>query len=203
MRAKLQDPTPVLVEDQLAAEVRSNNRQIHNRKFSECAVCGRKILVHLLPQHLSNCQLREATGERAPVFDVEQDRITSIATFAPHPPRNCRAINRGSSFIEWAWDPPVMDGGLPVTDYELSFDARVVEFDSVAEKYKKWTEVQPSQRTSRWGLKQPVHHHGYRLIGLRGGTEYCNFRIRCCNLRGWSEWVDMLPDRIGKQQQVC
>lgn len=59
-------------------------------------------------------------------------------------------------------------------------------------KYKCW-EGDYQLRTSRFCYRDyPIAHHGCRISSLRGGSEYTNFKIRCCNLKGWSEWVDMI-----------
>lgn len=99
----------------------------------------------------------------------------------------------GATFIQWAWEPPVIDGGLVVTDYEISYTAKISEFDKSTGKYKKWEEHVPSLRTSQWCFAaNPVCNHGFRMTMLRANTEYTQFRIRCCNLRGWSVWADMI-----------
>ena len=98
--------------------------------------------------------------------------------------------------------PPVVDGGLAITDYEISYVAKITEFDKVFSKFTRWEERVPSLRTSRWMFRdEPVSNFGFRMTGLRAGVEYTEFRLRCCNLRGWSEWVDMLEGAVSAEQQ--
>jgi hypothetical protein len=88
----------------------------------------------------------------------------------------------------------VIDGGLAVTDYEISYLGRHELFDKKRGKYKRWEEER-SVRSSRFCFRHDaVAHSGFRLGGLRAGSEYTNFRVRCCNLRGWSDWAEMLRE---------
>jgi hypothetical protein len=87
----------------------------------------------------------------------------------------------------------VIDGGLVVTDYELSFVAKITEFDKHTGRYNKFEERCLSLKTSQWFYTEdPVSNSGYRMTQLRANTEYTDFKIRCMNLRGWSAWANML-----------
>lgn len=35
----------------------------------------------------------------------------------------------GMTYIDWEWQPPLFDGGLTITDYEISYDAFHKYFD--------------------------------------------------------------------------
>lgn len=108
----------------------------------------------------------------------------------------------GTTYIDWEWLPPVIDGGLAVTDYEISYLGRHELYDKQRGRYRRW-EDEGSTRTSRFCFRHDaIAHTGFRLDGLRAGSEYTNFRIRCCNLRGWSEWADMLHEEDNPLQKL-
>jgi hypothetical protein len=67
-----------------------------------------------------------------PIYDVERDITTSLTTNYPQPPRNCKVSRTGSTFIEFSWDSPVLDGGLKVYDYEFKCRAHMLEYDAKA-----------------------------------------------------------------------
>eukprot|EP01034_Spumella_vulgaris_P028585 gene28585-35468_t len=169
MRAQLKESIAPPVETVISRELRASNKQ---------SADGLTV---------------EDSHERVAVYRVDQDIVTSIATFTPQPPRNCQVVNKGATFIQWAWEPPVIDGGLVVTEYEMSFIAKISEFDKNTGRYNKFEERCLSMRTSQWFYTEdPVCNYGYRMTQLRASTEYTDFKIRCMNLRGWSPWVDML-----------
>ena len=136
------------------------------------------------------------------VDSTDHNLITTLATYKPQPVRNCRLKRKGISFIEWEWEPPVINGGLEITNYEISFHGKFQEFNHEIGRYKKWEEHYPSLLTSTWLFSEnPVCHTGFKITGLRGGAEYSQFKVRCCNLRGWSEWTDMMLDNFDYLQE--
>jgi hypothetical protein len=130
--------------------------------------------------------------EKPPVFNVNQDRVTSLTTFKPQAPRNCRVKAKGSTFIWWEWEPPISDGGLPITEYELSYVAKVKVWNKDIGKNKITTTIVDSMKTSHWALIPPVCHSGFKMVGLNSASEYRDFKIRCWNLQGWSPWQNMI-----------
>lgn len=277
MRGELQKPQQLTVQQELSAELMTNDRRELESQFSHCPHCEKKLFALLLPQHVKMCaerwqdrqrelhqQLAAPAGGRErrnsymaigdastkaasskrhrrrtsvsvssakldadggvadaadaastagdaaalmaeygrrAVYDVGESVVAALATFPPQPPRHCTVLAKGATFIEWRWLPPVIDGGLAVTNYEIAFTTRITEFDKLRKKFTRWEEHVPSLLTSRWCFREgPVANRGFRITNLRAGTEYTNFRIRCCNLRGWSEWVDMITGDAFQQQ---
>jgi hypothetical protein len=209
MRAKLQNSMSLSAETAIATEVRSNIKAVKlDKQFKNCSHCNRRILVQLLYAHEHMCLSRKDASvnlsadelSKRDVFNptvnnMQTNMIASLSTFKPQPPRNCRVVNKGASYITWEWDPPVFDGGLVVSEYELSYTAKMSDFDVKTGKYKKWEEHVPSLLTTCWIFRSnPVCNTGFKMTYLRANTEYTMFRIRSYNLRGWSEWVHMLPD---------
>eukprot|EP01038_Epipyxis_sp_PR26KG_P007587 gene7587-10336_t len=207
MRNQLKDPSLLpSVEGKISLDLKNKNNLQLERLFGSCPRCGRRIVSTLLPGHEKICSLTRGNdtsidfkdknklsyAEKPPIYSIDQDIVTSIATFKPQPPRHCELVKKGCTFIEWKWKPPIIDGGLTITDYELSYTAKYSEFNKTTGKYKKWNEEFPSIKTSRWCCPDPVAVFGFRIVCLRAATEYTNFKIRCYNLRGWSDWVDMI-----------
>lgn len=204
MRAQLQQPIIPPPDVIISRELRASNKTTLEKQFDQCPKCNRRILVELLETHKRMCQhknVSDHTGynEENPIYNVNQDLVTSIVTFAPQMPRNCQVTEKGATFIQWVWEPPVIDGGLTVTEYEISYLIKISDFDKATGKYKKSEIEVPSLKTSLWCFADnPVCNHGYRMTGLRAGTEYTDFRLRCYNLRGWSPWMDMIPRSAGE-----
>jgi hypothetical protein len=147
----------------------------------------------LAPHGISNH--RQDMQSLNKVYDVDYNLVTALATFPPGPVRNCRLKSKGITFIEWEWEPPIFNGGLEITNYEISFHGKFQEFNYEIHKWRKWEETIPSLLTSTWlFVDRPVCHTGFKITGLRGLSEYSRFKIRSYNLRGWSEWTDMLLD---------
>lgn len=197
MRHKLNAPGEDTVEEEIGKVLRTNNKAKAEKLFEICPRCNRKILVELFKTHDEACAKLEGNFDtsydsKPPVYRVDQDLTTEITTFQPQPPRNCVVTDRGSTFITWSWEPPVSDGGLPIIDYEIGYTSTLKEMDAKTGKYKTTVTVCEGLRTSHWALINPICHNGYRLIGLHSGAEYSRFKIRCYNLRGPSEWTDML-----------
>eukprot|EP01031_Cornospumella_fuschlensis_P037803 gene37803-45923_t len=208
MRMKLQNSLQRTVENEIAEELRAQNKLSKlEKEFKNCIHCNKRILAKMIDIHENVCPLKKASTkeeellqQRRQLFDKTVDRtdrniVTHLSTFRPQPPRNCRVVSKGVTFIAWEWDPPIVDGGLEVTEYELSYTAKMSEFDTKIGRFKKWEEHVPSLKTSCFIMRSnPVCHTGFRMTYLRGGTEYLQFKIRCYNIRGWSDWVPMLPN---------
>ena len=92
------------VETVISRELRASNKQILDSEFAICKKCNKRIVLRLINSHENMCSFaRSADGltvedshERVAVYRVDQDVVTSIATFAPQPPRNCQVINKGT-----------------------------------------------------------------------------------------------------------
>lgn len=199
MRSQLAASIQQPIEVQISNELRTNNKAVKLEKaFKQCIHCSRRILVQLLATHERNCQnvANNALFDNT-VTSLEANIVTVSSTFPPQPPRECKVVARGASFIEWSWEPPIVDGGLLVTEYELSYTAYYSEFDIKAGRYKKWEEHVPSYKTTIWAFRSAqIAAKGYKMTHLRAGSEYGLFKIRCYNLRGWSAWVEMVDERV-------
>ena len=150
----------------------------------------------LYDQHVKACALKnglEGYDAKPPVFDINVNQTTALATFCPQPPRNLYVKTRGATFVELGWEPAVIDGGLPVTDYEVCYIVNVMEMNKSTGKYNIFSEFPEPVLTSHWGFVDPICHRGYKLTDLRSGAEFTNFKVRCRNLRGWSEYCVINP----------
>lgn len=197
MRQELKVPGVRTVQEELEYDKKINNKLQLESMFSECKICKRRILVQLLKAHTNACEkLGGKPNNLEPIYNPEKDLATSIATFLPQPPRNCTYARKGCTFIEFEWEPPVLDGGLAVFDYEVKYQAYRIEFDAKAakeggSKWKRWTEYYGPVKTSLWCMKDIVSHKGAKIVNLWAATDYSDFEIRCCNIRGWSDWTRM------------
>lgn len=195
LRQDLIQPQPLPgVEHVMIDQLTANNKLPLQKLFKECAICKRKILVDLHDAHLKVCT--KIKGEtliesRPPIYDVNIDLKTNLTTFTPQPPRNCKFEKKGYRFISFLWEPPIFDGGLPVTNYEISYKSHTVSLDPGSKMKIVKVKEQPIISTSQWCYRTPICHTGYKITGLDAGQGYVDFRIRSVNLRGTSEWVDL------------
>lgn len=215
MRGLLHNATLPSVESAISQEILTNPKLVKlEKQFAQCELCNRRILVGLLEGHTKMCSVMKQNADSGTltekeklkyVADVGETLITSLATFKPHPPRNFKVSQKGITFIEWEWEPPVIDGGLVVTDYEISYHVKHFQFDFKNNKYIKWEEDRVFN-TSNWLYREnPVCNFGYRICNLRANSEYSQWKIRCYNIRGWSEWVNMLEhenDKIILEKEI-
>ena len=191
MRASLREPKKLTVDEELGRDLRKNYLATTEKAFDNCTRCGRRILKVLFAAHDQACavsQGRLGDGKRVheslpPVFDVDQDLATSLTTFRPGAPFGCRVVDKGSTYIHWDWEEPITDGGLPIYEYELSFIAKRMDMNKKNKRYKTQLVVVDSYRTSVFCAAQPVCHTGCKVVGLFGGTECSQWRVRARNLQ--------------------
>jgi uncharacterized protein YfkK (UPF0435 family) len=197
LRQNLSDPQPVPGVEHVVIEQLTSNNKIHLEKlFKQCSNCSRNILVGLHDAHHTACLRmngQSVINSRPPIYDVDVDLKTSLTSFLPQSPRNCRLVSRGYRYLAFSWDPPVFDGGLPITNYQLSYKTHTVTFDPGTKMKIVKVKECPLVNTSYWCVRNPVCHHGFKLTGLTGGQSYVDLRVRSVNLRGVSEWVDLIP----------
>jgi hypothetical protein len=185
MRQLLKVPVLPTVEERVHAKITRNDRIETDSRFTTCVRCQRRILKVLFEAHDKACLDRQGKlqPDRPPIYDLNQDLKTQLTTFLPQPPRHIKLKAKGTTFIEWEWLPCVFDGGLPVTDYEISYQMRSAIFDRLSGKYVFTNKSIPSLKTSMWCTTSPIRHNGFKMVGLSASTEYVDFKIRCCNLK--------------------
>lgn len=202
MRNRLKSGDTPTVEEDMQREVRMNGRAGFDRMFTQCPRCQQRILSHMVTTHEGACKRVE---EKVPSTDslgtVSKDFMEEMTTFLPQPPRNFRVINKGCTFIHWGWDPPVMEGGMPVIDYEMRYRCHVSEVDEFTGRTKSYTAAKDPFKTSIWCLNRPIARSGYSINGLLAGCEYFDFEIRSQNHKGFSAWVAM--EDVSHGTSVC
>lgn len=216
MRFQLNQPSVPTVDEDIRKQVNVHNHVKLDSLFTDCSICQRKILCQLFEKHHEVCKRKKKSinpltrpvsssslntsleEESKPIYDYDQDVVTSLSTFKPQPPRSFKVLNIGSTFIDWRWEPPIVDGGLAITDYEISYSLMYMEMNHDTDKYVKFVKECDPIRTSNFCLINPICHSGYKIVGLRAQTEYYDFKIRSVNLRGFSEWIPMADGVKGK-----
>ncbi|XP_035779466.1 twitchin-like isoform X8 [Anopheles albimanus] len=117
-----------------------------------------------------------AEGESKPLEQVG-DFIAKNPFDEPSAPRDCKATDWGTDFVKLAWQPPVSDGGSPVTGY-------VVE---VKDKYGEWERK----------MAVPAEATSATVPDLLEGQKY-EFRVRAVNDAGPSEPSNATPPIVCK-----
>ncbi|KAJ8601005.1 hypothetical protein CTAYLR_009338 [Chrysophaeum taylorii] len=151
MRASLRGEARPFAENEVDSLVphKVRRREATPESDEQCRFCGR--FVPELNLHESECKRRR--------------KESSVAT-APQAPRNVR-IGRATAtelFVEW--EPPILDGGSAVLEYEIK----------LGEKRMK---------TTSFCLADPVADFGFRITDLAASEEY-SLCVRCSNDKGWS-----------------
>jgi hypothetical protein len=198
MRRQLKAPVKPTVDAIVEESTRSSNRSRHDLLFTDCVRCNRRILKKLYDQHVVSCErLGGLMGFEAktPIFSLDQSVDIDIKTTLPSPPRNVVVAQISSSYIDLSWDPPVLDGGLNVFDYEIRLNKRCQLFNKKTQKWKRWVEEIPARTTTLWAAQKPVCHQGARITGLEGNHEYFDISVRSRNLKGYSDWLDVVPGK--------
>lgn len=196
LRAGLLDPgDKVPVDAAMNEDLRANSKDKLESMFSTCIICSKRVLTSLVEVHTSNCsKMKGKTLEdlNPPVFDVNQDAFTKATTFLPQPPRNCIVHKKGCSYVLFKWLPPVFSGGLPISDYEIRYKSYVVHFDPVTKLRIVKVSDLPPLFTSRWCSANPVANSGFKVTGLNASSTYVDWQVRAHNLKGASEWTDLV-----------
>jgi WD40 repeat protein len=195
MKSQLRQFNAPSVNEEIRADLRTDNTVQINKNFSECPKCKKRVLVAMLSAHEKQCNVNKISLTKEILLienrNEKQCSIFEAATFPPGVPRNSKLQSKGCNFIEWYFEAPVTDGGLLITDYEIKYEGKYQEMDASTNKWRKEQFVVPSLLTSRWALQRPIAENGFRIMNLRSETEYFNFYIRCMNPRGYSDWVSM------------
>ncbi|XP_049301024.1 twitchin isoform X5 [Anopheles funestus] len=117
-----------------------------------------------------------AEGESKPL-EMAGDFIAKNPFDEPSAPRDCKATDWGTDFVKLAWQPPVSDGGSPITGY-------VVE---VKDKYGEWERK----------MTVPAEATSANVPDLLEGQKY-EFRVRAVNDAGPSDPSNATPPIICK-----
>lgn len=154
-----------------------------------CMKCGEKFLQRLFSSHDKYC----SSVGRDP---QHQSQINAQLTclMEPQPPRNVVVSSIGHNFLVISWNPPILDGGNAIYDYEISFKechlVTIGKRKAIAEsKYDTMT-------CSIWCLKNPIPSNSFCLDSLRANTEYQDIQIRCRNSIGWSAFSSAVTEKI-------
>jgi hypothetical protein len=177
-------------------------------QLAPCPICTRSYPVAMMPRHETSCK------KRAKLRDIDKGNIPAaqaIAAMPPRPPRNFMSASVGPDWIDLRWDPPIIDGGFPIFEYEISYSIhRIIKIDKCVDalcceavestfwltkrplyfiRYTKEDLILPQSPvlTSRWAQKHPVASNGFRLTGLEAGGHYVNISVRCCNEVSFSQ----------------
>lgn len=178
-------------------ELRASNNTVIDKHFTTCSRCGRRIIIKLFEAHSTACTKISIAGGRdtkPPIYDINVHPTITFGTFPPQKPRHCQLVDKGCNFLEFSWEPPIIDGGLPITEYEIRYKVVHRNFDVVEKLWHRRVEEMPIVQTSWWAASRPVCHTGYRLTGLEADKEHIEMQVRCANLKGFSDWANLLPE---------
>ena len=141
------------VDTQLTTELHTSSSAILEKNFTVCKRCNRRVLTKLFDAHTNACKkLNSAADEtaRLAIFDVNINPTVQLATFPPQPPRLCNLVTKGSTYIEFSWEPPIMDGGLPIFEYEIRYKTAAKIFDTAMKAWRRHVTDLPIMKTSRY-----------------------------------------------------
>ena len=153
LRTTLRKPNFFQTVDQIVDnELLQKGSSTLDKKFANCTKCSRRIISAFYEAHYSACkgqdQSKTKEYEKEPVYDINVHPSVTLATFPPQPPRQCHFIRKGCNYMEFGWSPPIIDGGLPIFEYEIRYKRIYRNFDIIDKVWRTRTEDQPIQRTS-------------------------------------------------------
>ena len=148
-----------------------------------CVVCGALKPRGKIKAHTDRCKLRAR-------FTSDQKQAKKSVAMAPQAPRDLRIGKVTATTIELRWAPPILDGGATVYEYEVIFSK--TKITKIGKRETRNVEEMPPVATTAFVRVEPVAEYGYLLDELRASTEYSEFRVRCKNEVGWSEYCEPL-----------
>jgi len=112
--------------------------------------------------------------------------IKNMIKTKPQAPLNLHLKWVGHNSVSLGWSPPILNGGDPISEYQVSFSPTKVEKKG---KRMNRTIMKPIIiNCSRWCLKRPVPNYGFFCSNLSASTEFVNLRVKCRNSIGWSSF---------------
>ena len=176
---------------------RNAQRAATKLKLKRCDLCGRRVPPERFEKHTAQCekrvQLKKDMAERDKALEKRKAAVVGI--MPPRQPQNLaiaeveaknghKSLCITSSSIKLVWEPPIIDGGTPVYDYEINYSKQTYVLRG-KEKIYTFTEMPPYQTTFLCN-RRPTAHHGVTMTCLEGGVTYANLSVRCLNNVGWS-----------------
>ena len=143
-----------------------------------CQLCSKKFTNKTIEKHTKKCEERQKFLE-----GKEGNDSTAISLLPPQKPRQIVVAKLGPDFIKLKWEPPILDGGCKVYDYEIAY--KVCHIEKVGKREIRHESDMPPLLCSRWVMKPPVASYGFTLEDLDADTEYSDIRIRCRNKIDW------------------
>lgn len=110
----------------------------------------------------------------------------------PQAPLNVRAVPVGASKIQLTWDPPIFDGGQPITDYAVYFQP--CELEQIGKRTKRTYGKEERFLTTRWFRKEPVAHRGFTWTFRRAETTVARIYVRAINIVGEGTPSNVVPE---------
>jgi hypothetical protein len=108
-----------------------------------------------------------------------------IGAMPPRPPLYFESGVVTETSIQFKWEPPIIDGGSRIIEYEINYSIR---YTTAVGKKKTYTfDPQPPYKTAFFCALNPIRHHGIIMTGLSAGIEYGQISVRCMNQMGWSK----------------
>lgn len=173
--------------------------------FMKCPACGLNFLRSSFGDHTLVCsqKLIEITksDENAIVSNgkgccmtTNQSRsmLLPVAT-KPQAPLNLHAINISCDSIDISWDSPILDGGKPLTEYEILFDKSKIKRNLIQKDVN--SEERESSLCSRRCFSTLLTQNIFTCSGLMASSEY-SIKLRCRNIIGWSDFSKILDGVI-------
>jgi hypothetical protein len=125
-----------------------------------------------------------STGKQAPTTVVVVDG-QDIGAMPPRPPMYFESGVVTETSIQFKWEPPIIDGGSRIIEYEINYSIR---YTTAVGKKKTYTfDPQPPYKTAFFCAAHPIRHHGIIMTGLTAGVEFGQISVRCMNQIGWSK----------------
>jgi WD40 repeat protein len=153
---------------------------LYNR-LKSCPICSKDIMPSLFTFHKVKCQ------------SVKTQRILTVVDCeVPQVPREVVVSSAPTSReFSLTWEPPIFDGGTPITEYEIRMSICTREI--IGKRTKRHISVAPTKTVTRYTYPRPYGPvpTTHRLRELPAGTEYVDIVVCAVNDVGAS-----LPSNI-------
>ena len=177
--------------DKIRVEEHAKKSKAREANLGTCKVCGRRVPLGRLEKHEIVCD-KKLEAKKYESEQAAKDPNALVGVMAPRCPQNFKVVSEDltPTTMTLLWEPPIIDGGAPIFDYEVNYSIRTET--RVAKTVTYHFAEQPAYSTVRYVTRVPMQQFGTTLKDLKAGATFAKLTVRCRNIVGWSPFSEAI-----------